>query len=146
MPAHPQTFHNHTASDPIHTPALLILVLNVLVAIIWAFVAHSPGLPLRMWIVLLSGALFLSSLKARTNAQRVQDRLIRLEERLRYQAVLSSDQAKRALTLPLKKRIALRFASDAELSALIDRTLSEDLSPQQIKQAITAWQPDRHRV
>ena len=146
MPAQPQTFQNHAANDPIHMPALLILVINVLVALVWSFVAHSPGLPLRMWVVLLSAALLLSSMKARSNAQRVQDRLIRLEERLRYAAVLSPDEAKQARTLPLPKLIALRFASDAELPALIDRTLREDLSPKQIKQAIADWQPDMHRV
>lgn len=99
-----------------------------------------------MWVVILSVALFLSSLKARTNAQRVQDRLIRLEERLRYQALLSPEEATAALALPLPKIIALRFASDAELPALIRRTLAEDLLPKQIKQAVQSWVPDTHRV
>lgn len=146
MPAQPQTYQNHTARDAVHTPVLLILLVNILVSIIWASVAHTPGLPLRMWVVLLSAALFVSSLKARTNAQRVQDRLIRLEERLRYQALLTPAEATAALALPLPKLIALRFASDAELPTLIHRALAEDLTPKQIKQAITNWRPDTHRV
>ena len=146
MPAQPQTFQNHTSRDAVHTPALLILTLNILVALIWAFRAHTPGLPLRMWVVLLSAALFLSSLKARTNAQTVQDRVIRLEEHLRYARLLSPQQAAAAETLPLPKRIALRFASDAELPSLLDRAVTQDLTPRQIKQAITDWRPDIHRV
>lgn len=146
MPAQPQSFQNHTARDPVHTPALLILLLNVIVAVIWAFRAHTPGLPLRMWVVLVSAALFLSSLKARTNAQRVQDRVIRLEEHLRYARLLSPTQAAAAEALPLPKRIALRFASDAELPTVLNRTLTEDLTPKQIKQSIQTWRPDIHRV
>ncbi len=146
MPQQPQSFANHVSRDARHMPALALLALNVVVALIWAFVAHSPGLPLRMWVVLISAALLVSSLKARTNALLVQDRVIRLEELLRYQAVLSPEQAAAAQALPLNQRIALRFAPDAELPELLDRTLAENLSPRQIKQAIQSWRADLHRV
>ena len=146
MPAQPQSLQNHAARDLIHFPVLILLALNVLVALVWSFVAHSPGLPLRMWIVLVSTALFLSSAKARTNPQRVQDRLIRLEEHLRYARLLSPAAATAAEVLPLPQLIALRFASDTELPSLLDRTLSENLTPKQIKAAIQAWRPDTHRV
>ncbi len=146
MPTPPQTFGNHTARDAVHTPTLLILLLNVLVAVIWTFRAHTPGLPLRMWVVLLSAALFISSLKARTNAQRVQDRIIRLEEHLRYARLLSPTQAAAAEALSLPKRIALRFASDAELPTLLDQAGRENLTPKQIKQAVQTWRPDTYRV
>ncbi len=142
----PQNARNHARIDLLHHPAILILVLNVVVAIIWAFVSHGPGLPLRLWLVIVSGTLAISSLKARMNPIRVQDRIIRLEEQLRYQALLSPSQLIASRTLPLSSLIALRFASDAELPVLLDRTVNEQLTPKQIKQAISAWQPDLHRV
>ncbi len=141
-----QTLKNHARVDSLHHPSILILVLNVLVAIIWAFVSHGPGLPLRLWLVIVSAALVVSSLRARTNPLRVQDRIIRLEEQLRYQTLLSPSQLAASRTLPLPSLIALRFAPDSELSTLLDRTLRENLTPKQIKQAISAWRPDVHRV
>ena len=141
-----QSAANHTRLDPIHHPAMLLLALNVLVAIAWAFVAHTPGLPLRMWVVLVSVALLIGSMKARMNALKVQDRTIRLEEQLRYIALLSPTEVAAAHALPLPSIIALRFASDAELPMLLDRTVRDRLTPAQIKQAITSWRPDTRRV
>ena len=142
----PQNLSNHSRVDLLHHPAILILVLNVLVAVIWAFVSHGPGLPLRLWLVIVSGALAISSWKARMNPIRVQDRIIRLEEQLRYQALLSPSQLVTSRGLPLSSLIALRFASDSELPLLFDRAVNEHLTPKQIKQAIGAWHPDLHRV
>lgn len=145
MPAE-QSLKSHVRIDPAHHPAILILAINVLVAIAWAFIAHTPGLPLRMWVVLVSITLFISSMKARLNPLKVQDRVIRLEERLRYAAVLSPSQLAVAETLPTRSLIALRFASDAQLPTLVERAAAEHLSPAQIKQAISPWRPDTHRV
>ncbi len=142
----PQSLKNHGRVDFVHHPAILILVLNVIVAIVWAFVSHGPALPLRLWIVIVSAALVISSMKARINPVRVQDRLIRLEEQLRYKSLLSSDQLAVANTLPLRSIIALRFASNSELPALINRAATEQLTPKQIKASITSWNPDLHRV
>lgn len=72
----------------------------------------------------------------------VQDRLIRLEEKLRYQRLWLGDEDR----LTLSQIIALRFASDQELPALIERTVRDTLTPKQIKQAITMWRPDTLRV
>ena len=142
----PQTLKNHARFDPGHHPAVFLLALNVLVALIWAFVSHGPGLPLRMWVVLISVALAGSSLKARTNPLSVQDRLIRLEEQLRFQRLLSPEQLAKSQTLPLRSIIALRFASDAELPSLVDRAAGEKLTAKQIKALIAHWRPDTQRV
>ena len=142
----PQSLKNHARVDLLHHPANLILVLNVLVAVLWAFISHGPGLPLRLWLVLVSGALAISGLKARMNPLRVQDRIIRLEEQLRYQTLLSPSQLVASRNLPLSSLIALRFASDAELPLLFDRAVNEHLTPKQIKQAVGSWRSDVHRV
>ena len=141
-----QSLKNHARIDPAHHPAILILFLNVLVAAVWAFRAPSPGLPLRMWVVLVAVALLLSSMKARMNALKVQDRVIRLEEKLRYAAILPPQQLALAEALPLRSLIALRFATDAQLPSLLERAAADRLTSAQIKQAITTWRPDNHRV
>lgn len=141
-----QTAQNHARLDPVHHPAIFILLLNVLVALVWAFVAHSPGLPLRMWVVLVSVALLISSAKARMNALKAQDRTIRLEEHLRFASLLSPAQLALARSLPTRSIIALRFATDEQLPSLVDRAAAENLTPAQIKQAISPWRPDTHRV
>jgi hypothetical protein len=91
-------------------------------------------------------ALLLLAVSARTYALRVQDRVIRLEERLRYQRLLPSDLLAASQSLTLRQIIALRFASDAELPALVQRTLRANLEPKAIKQAITNWRADDLRV
>lgn len=80
-------------------------------------------------------------------ALRAQDRVIRLEERLRYNDVLSPDLATRAQALRTGQIIALRFASDEELPALVERTLKGEFEkPGDIKRAIQHWRPDHLRV
>ncbi len=141
-----QSLQNHARFDPVHHPAAFLLLLNVFVSIAWAFLARSPGLPLRMWVVLVSIALLISSAKARMNALKAQDRVIRLEEHLRYTALFSPSQLSLASTLPIRSVIALRFATDAQLPSLVERAAAEHLTPAQIKQSITTWRPDTYRV
>ena len=85
-------------------------------------------------------------IKIRLYALRNQDRIIRLEENVRYRALLSPALLERSAILSLRQVIALRFASDAELPALIERTLTEGLQSKAIKQSIQTWRPDTHRV
>ena len=95
------------------------------------------------WLVVVAGALFLLNAKQRDYSLRVQDRVIRLEERLRIAALMPAVDT-RALTM--RQLIALRFASDAELPALVYRTLNENLDGKAIKAAITDWRTDVERI
>jgi hypothetical protein len=78
----------------------------------------------------------------------VQDRLIRLEMHLRLERVLGAAAAAAAIAkLPLGRVLALRFASDAELPALVARVVANELKTNtEVKQAIREWQPDYLRA
>ena len=145
MPAE-QSAGNFASRDTAHMAALLILAGNVIVAVVYTVARGRNDLYLHLWLIVVAIALVLSSLRARTNPILLQDRLIHLEERLRYATLLSHTEATAALALPLPKLIALRFASDAELPGLVAATLAEDLAPRQIRERIQVWRPDTHRV
>lgn len=102
---------------------------------------------MEAWILLLIGILFLVAVfLIRTNALRVQDRLIRLEERLRLQALLSAELSARIGELTESQLIALRFASDNELPGLVAKVLASNMQSKDIKKAIVTWRADTFRV
>jgi hypothetical protein len=76
----------------------------------------------------------------------LQDRIIKLEMRTRGAALLTPDQQRQLAGLAKPQLVALRFASDAELPALLDRAVRERLSADDIKRAIRNWVPDRDRT
>ena len=82
----------------------------------------------------------------RLNPLRVQDRLIRLEERLRLQALLSAELSSRIDELTESQLIALRFASDNELPGLVAKVLADKMQSKDIKKAIVTWRADTFRV
>jgi hypothetical protein len=77
---------------------------------------------------------------------RLQDRIIKLEMRVRTAALLTPEQQRLLMTLDNKRIAALRFASDGELPALVERAVREKLPPKEIKRAITTWVPDNDRT
>jgi hypothetical protein len=146
MPA-PQTYKNHTRYDPLFHFTIIPLALIAFFGAIHLTVHDWPrqhGAHI-LWILLSFTSILIAGM-ARSSALRAQDRVIRLEERLRYAALLSPAEAAAAEALTLRQIIALRFASDAELPALIKRTLAENLPPKQIKESIVTWRPDNDRV
>ena len=83
---------------------------------------------------------------SRVNALAAQDRVIRLEERLRMQALLPDELKPRINDVTTGQCVALRFASDDELPALVKKALDENADQKTIKQAIQNWRPDLQRV
>src|SRR5258708_37082064 len=84
---------------------------------------------------------------SRVNAIRVKDRVIRLEELLRYQKVLTAELLQKSEALSKGQIIALRFAPDEELSSLVWQVAEGNLSkPVEIKKAIKNWRGDTLRV
>ncbi len=140
----PQTYANHTRFDPVfHYFLAPVLLITVILSFIH-LVKH-PGIA-SLWHVLLAVALLLIAGKARAYALKAQDRVIRLEERMRLATLLPEPLRTRIGELTERQLIALRFASDAEIPALVERTLKENLTQKRIKQAIQNWRPDYFRV
>ena len=91
-------------------------------------------------------ALVVVAFKARIYALKAQDRVIRLEERLRLAALLPEPLRGRIPQLTASQLIALRFACDAEVPGLVEKTLAGNLPRAEIKKAIVTWRPDYFRV
>ena len=140
----PQSYANHARLDPGFHFVLLPLVLVALILSIISLVRH-PGLHSTLWLLLAIG-LFLTAGKARSYALKAQDRVIRLEERLRLSMLLPEATRPRIVELTEPQLIALRFASDAEVPALAMRALNEGLTKKQIKTAVQSWRADTFRV
>ena len=83
---------------------------------------------------------------SRTYTTRLQDRIIKLEMRVRTAPLLTPEQHRLFAQLTNKQIAALRFASDAELPALLERAAREKLPPTEIKRAIKTWVPDLDRT
>ena len=144
MERKPQTYANHAKWDPIFhfflAPLLLILAVG---AIRYAVV---DGSGFAWGIAGLAVAAMLSVFKMRLYSLKVQDRVIRMEERLRLSLLLPESLRPRIGELREAQLIALRFAPDAEAPALVQRILDGRLDGKAIKQAIKNWRPDYLRV
>lgn len=141
----PQTYANHTRfHPPFHyflAPGALVLIVLTVVNV---FLHYSQ---LNAWILLLMAILFFAALfLLRLYPLKAQDRIIRLEERLRLQTILSAGLARRVPELTEAQLIALRFASDSELPALVEKVLASKMPAREIKKNIAAWRADTFRV
>lgn len=139
-----QTRSNHIRRDPAFhfflMPALLLLLIWSVIHLVRHFETASIA------FVAIAVLMLITALKARMYAAKVQDRIIRLEERLRLSGLLPEPLRARIGELTESQLIALRFAGDAEVADLVQRTLNEKLAPKQIKEAIVIWRPDYWRV
>jgi hypothetical protein len=141
----PQTFANHARMHPpFHfflAPGSIVLLILTIINVVQRY------RQLEAWILLVIGILFLQAVfLIRLNPLRAQDRLIRLEERLRLNALLSAELSSRIDDLTESQLIALRFASDKEVPGLVAKVLAEKMKSKDIKQAIVTWRADTFRV
>lgn len=143
--AETQNYQNHVRYFPLfHFVLVPLLSLNLLYQAYRFY--QEPGLDRGVWVGLCF-VFILMILAARAQALRAQDRVIRLEEKLRYREVLSPELNAKAESLRLGQIIALRFASDAELPDLVSRTLNgEFVKNKEIKLAVKKWRADHLRV
>jgi hypothetical protein len=147
----PQTLANHSRWDPpFHFFILPIFALGLILSLIHFF-AHITEGDMRdhihsFLLILLALALLTLVLRVRLYSLKVQDRVIRLEERLRLTQLLQEPLRSRIPELTEGQLCGLRFASDAEVPKLVERALNEKLSRADIKKAIQNWRPDYWRV
>ena len=143
--AEPQSYANHAKTVPLfHYVLLPILLVNFLVSAygLW----QAPGLA-AAWNLVMAFAFIVTALFARVFALKAQDRVIRLEERLRLRALLPPETRERIEEFTPDQLVALRFASDAELPGLAAVVLGQNLQKRaEIKKLIREWRADHCRV
>lgn len=141
-----QSFKSHARwLPPFHFFVLPVLLINFGFSIYWWVKAGSTLNGLLS--VLVAAALFVGMVMSRVMAMKVQDRVIRIEERLRLERVLPSDLQPRISEFTIEQLVGLRFASNAELPELARRVLDEKLNDRKaIKQLIKTWRPDFARA
>src|SRR5271168_179845 len=135
-----QSLSNHTRLDPLYHFVLLPLILVIVVMGVIGVIRHPSSETL--WRLLVGLALLLVAFKTRTYPLKAQDRLIRLEERIRLHRLLSEAQQTLIPKLTEAQLVALRFASDAELPSLAEAAVTKQLPPREIKKSIQSWRPD----
>lgn len=136
-----QSFENHAKIVPaFHLVVAPIFILNIIWSIVRVIRQPALGTAVSLLVAI---ALFLLAFTARIFALTVQDRVIRLEMRLRLQQLLQADLRSRIPEFTVNQLVSLRFASDAELPELARKVLDEKLNDRKaIKKLIRSWQPD----
>ncbi|HEY4049673.1 MAG TPA: DUF6526 family protein [Acidobacteriaceae bacterium] len=144
MSAPEQNLQNHVRTDPVfHFLLLGLLLLNIILCAVHFYYQRDW---FSAWLVVVATALLILLFKMRTYPLRVQDRIIRLEERLRLSLLAPPDLRPRISELTEAHLVALRFAPDDELPALAAQALNEHLTPKEIKKRIAKWRPDHFRI
>ena len=142
MAVQQQSFESHT-HRPTQTGILWMMCVIALVLMIQQF----RGANTRDWAILvLVLAMFLVGWISRLYIVRLQDRIIMLEMKVRAAELLSGGQDAQLARLTKQQIVALRFASDEELGALLDRAVRDNMAPKDIKAAIKNWRPDLYRT
>jgi hypothetical protein len=141
-----QNFKNHARLVPAFHYGVFLALLGNLIWSVYALVLYGlHGETLFNLVTTLT--LIVMAFSLRTQILTVQDRVIRLEMRLRLRGALSPEIAERALGLGVKQLVALRFASDAELPELVTEVLAGKVdTPKDIKMRIRQWEADHLRA
>lgn len=139
-----QSLKNHARFDPAYHFLLFgVYLLNLVYA---GFHLHRQPSLSSGWYLCLSIIAIVPLLKLRTYPLKVQDRVIRLEERLRLQALAPQEWHTHLYRLTEDQLIALRFAADDEVVNLAKQALEHNLNRKQIKERIRSWRADDWRV
>ena len=139
-----QSLKNHARFDPpFHFLIAGVYALNLVYAGI--HLHRQPSISSE-WYLVLSILAIVPILKLRTYPLKVQDRVIRLEERLRLQALAPQEWHAQIYRLSEGQLIALRFAADDEVVELAKQALEHNLTRKQIKERIKSWRPDDWRI
>ena len=140
-----QTFASHRRWIPMwHFFALPVLIVNVFV--VGVNFGENPSRP-NAWAVVVAIALVIGVFVSRAMPLRAQDRIIRLEERIRLERLLPPDLRGRIGELTPTQLVGLRFAHDDEVPELARRVLAGEITTRaQIKSAIRSWRSDDLRV
>jgi hypothetical protein len=142
-----QNFKNHGRLDPpFHIVLFFVLVVNLIFSIIHMVRHHVDAYFAGPWFVILSIVVFIPFLKLRTYPLKVQDRVIRLEERIRLQALAPSEWHAQIYKLSEDQLVGLRFAADDEVVELAKQALEHNLTRKQIKERIKSWRADNWRI
>ncbi len=140
-----QTYRTHRHYVPVlDFFAVPVLVLNVIAQLLYL---NKYRTLYKAWMVLVAIALAALVFAARWMATRVQDRVIRLEERIRLASLLPENMRSRINDLTPGQLVGLRFASDEEVPGLVQRCFAGELTKsEQIKKEIRNWRADTLRV
>ena len=141
MPQTEQTFKNHTRFfPPFHFFVVPVLLINLLNTLRHVYLNSSLS---TAWVGVVAAALLMLALVTRNMAVTVQNRVIRSEMRHRLKDVLPFDLHNRIKDLTMPQLVALRFASDDEMPALVREVLAGNLTTQKaIKERVKNWQGD----
>lgn len=142
----PQTYENHAKTVPLfHYFTMPLLLINLLWSV-YRLLTQSDAFVDSLVTLTAAVAVLFVAFFSRTNALKAQDRVIRLEERLRMQELLPVESKSRIHEITTSQILALRFASDEELPALVKTALDDNADARSIKQAIKNWRADHHRL
>jgi hypothetical protein len=140
-----QNYANHRHNPKMTGLGFMFLLLAIVAfALRWFQIGGHYTMALGLFGLL--GALFMTLSISRVYTTKLQDRIIKLEMRVRGAALLTPAQQAMLARLTKPQIVALRFASDAELPGLVERADREKLAGEDIKKAIQNWVPDWDRT
>ena len=140
-----QSYENHRHNPRLARVGFMLLFIAI-VSFALAFLDIGGRYPMALGLGALVATVLVLLLISRVYVTALQDRIIRLEMEVRASGLLQPAQLERFRTLSKRQVIALRFAPDAELPALVERAAREALSADAIKRAIKQWRPDPDRT
>jgi hypothetical protein len=140
-----QSFTNHAKMVPLYHYVTFALVA---VPVVYFIVQAVRGPSVATFMLAAFGVgVVLATLFARVFPLGVQDRVIRLEERIRLERLLPSELHPRIVELSTDALVGLRFASDEEVASLVGRVLDGELTDRKsIKRAVRSWRADHQRI